>query len=368
MTLLQKLKQAHTMYYVSLVYLIFPIYGVLSEGMPWHILPLTILFAIAYLGLLVVEKASILHLFWLYLCIYVVYTTIVGTPSLAMFTFYLSNILTWNFQEDKKTSFRYLTFYLVLLSLLLIILSIADIGVKIFLSVMVLACLLMTYGMQRGIQQAKLKEELFEKNASINLLLAENERNRIGQDLHDTLGHVFAMMSIKSELALTLMEHASYEQAKQEVQDLRDITKNAMQEVRQIVQALKFHSLEEELQILGNMLELAGIDLAVEGREVEMGEEQEAALTMALRELCNNLIKHSQASSCRIQLSEKDGRVRVLVEDNGIGFGELTGEELYSIRDRLIRYQGRVEIVSRKQPTQIQLDIPKGEKDEHTSS
>ncbi|MEW4354536.1 ATP-binding protein [Streptococcus pneumoniae] len=162
------------------------------------------------------------------------------------------------------------------------------------------------------------------------------------------------------------MERDSYDKARKEVEDLRDITKNAMQEVRQIVQALKLHSLEEELQILGNMLELAGVELTVEKDNIEMGREQEAALTMALRELCNNLIKHSQASHCRIQLSEQDGWVRVLVEDNGIGFGELTGEELHSIRDRLIRYQGRVEIVSSKQPTQIQLDIPKGEKDEDT--
>ncbi|MEW4354539.1 histidine kinase [Streptococcus pneumoniae] len=196
MNLLKKFKQAHTMYYVSLVYLIFPIYGVLSGGFPVHILSMTILFAIAYLGLLVVEKECILNLFWLYLCIYVIYTTIYGTPSMSMFTFYLSNILTWNFQEDKKTSFRYLTFYLVLLLLVIYIFIIDEIEVKIFLAVMLLACVAMTYGMQRGIQKAKLEEELLEKNTSINLLLAENERNRIGQDLHDTLGHVFAMLSV----------------------------------------------------------------------------------------------------------------------------------------------------------------------------
>ena len=39
------------------------------------------------------------------------------------------------------------------------------------------------------------------KNKYINILIAEQERNRIGQDLHDTLGHVFASLSVKSELA-----------------------------------------------------------------------------------------------------------------------------------------------------------------------
>nr|WP_258232207.1 histidine kinase [Streptococcus sp. zg-70] len=208
---------------------------------------------------------------------------------------------------------------------------------------------------------------VLEKNASINLLLAKNERNRIGQDLHDTLGHVFAMLSVKSELALTLMEHGAYEKAQKEIQDLRDIAKDSMQEVREIVQAVKVHSLEEELQILGNMLELAGIALTIEKEEIAIGREQEATLTMALRELGNNLIKHSQANHCRICLREKGYWIQVLVEDNGIGFEQVTGEELHSIRDRLIRYQGRMEIISSKQPTQIQLEIPKGEHDEHFS-
>ena len=37
-------------------------------------------------------------------------------------------------------------------------------------------------------------------------MIAEQERNRIGQDLHDTLGHVFASLSVKSELAAKLID------------------------------------------------------------------------------------------------------------------------------------------------------------------
>ena len=44
------------------------------------------------------------------------------------------------------------------------------------------------------------------KNQYINILIAEQERNRIGQDLHDTLGHVFASLSVKSELAAKLID------------------------------------------------------------------------------------------------------------------------------------------------------------------
>ncbi|OLF48167.1 hypothetical protein BU202_04020 [Streptococcus cuniculi] len=355
------------MYYVSLLYLVFPLYYSLSGDYPFYVFPMTVMFAVAYLCLVLTKHPLWDNLFWFYLCFYVSFVTLMGSPMMSMFAFFLSNLLTWRFSEDKVTSFRYCTFYLVLLATLYPILVSADVSTQIFLLTMDMVCLGMMYAMRQSIKRAKIENELNEKNASINLLLAENERNRIGQDLHDTLGHVFAMMSVKSELALTLMKHEAYDKAQNEVQDLHDITKNAMQEVRQIVQALKVHSLEEELQILSNMLELAGIDLTIKREEMAMGKEQEAALTMALRELGNNLIKHSQARSCRIELTEKDGWIRVLVEDDGIGFEQVTGEELHSIRDRLIRYQGKVAIVSAKQPTQIQLDIPKGEKYEDSS-
>ena len=51
-----------------------------------------------------------------------------------------------------------------------------------------------------------MRKELEEKNKYINVLIAEQERNRIGQDLHDTLGHVFASLTLKSELATKLLD------------------------------------------------------------------------------------------------------------------------------------------------------------------
>ena len=44
--------------------------------------------------------------------------------------------------------------------------------------------------------------------------LAENERNRIGRDLHDSLGHTFAMLSVKTELAQQFLQMKSYEKAR----------------------------------------------------------------------------------------------------------------------------------------------------------
>ena len=48
------------------------------------------------------------------------------------------------------------------------------------------------------------------------MLITEQERNRIGQDLHDTLGHVFAGMTLKAELATKLIDQQP-EQAKKKL-------------------------------------------------------------------------------------------------------------------------------------------------------
>ena len=61
-----------------------------------------------------------------------------------------------------------------------------------------------------------MKNEIEEKNKYINTLIAEQERQRIGQDLHDTLGHVFVSLSLKSELAYKLIDK-DQEKAKNEI-------------------------------------------------------------------------------------------------------------------------------------------------------
>ena len=53
--------------------------------------------------------------------------------------------------------------------------------------------LMIMFGNFQVRKDRKVRKELEEKNRYINVLIAEQERNRIGQDLHDTLGHVFAV-------------------------------------------------------------------------------------------------------------------------------------------------------------------------------
>jgi len=74
-----------------------------------------------------------------------------------------------------------------------------------------------------------------------------------------------------------------------------------------------------------------------------------------VRELLFNVLKHSQASCARVCMRRDGKHLRVSVEDNGVGFapdklgasaGKMEGFGLFSIRERLNYFGGRMEIES----------------------
>ena len=208
-----------------------------------------------------------------------------------------------------------------------------------------------------------MEEALAEQNRTINILSAENERNRIGRDLHDTLGHTFAMMSLKTELALKQMDKEQYDAARKNLEELNQISRDSMYEVREIVNKLKYRTVSEELLELERLFDLSDIVLTVDSSlDLDgLSPVSQSTLSMVLRELANNVIKHSQADSCQIRLSRDHGIV-LEFEDDGCGFKEVTGQELHSIRERLSLVDGDLEILSQSHPTIIRVHLKEGGK------
>uniref|UniRef100_UPI0023F97C9A sensor histidine kinase n=1 Tax=Streptococcus orisratti TaxID=114652 RepID=UPI0023F97C9A len=191
----------------------------------------------------------------------------------------------------------------------------------------------------------------------------ENERNRIGRDLHDTLGHTFAMMSLKTELALKQMEKGQYEAVQQQLEELNQISKDSMKEVRELINNLKFRTVTEELDNITDMFALSDIELTVDN-QLELNVLSpviQSSLTMILQELTTNIVKHAQAKHCQISLTHSEG-LKVRVEDDGIGFAKLTGHELHSVRERLHLVKGEVVILSSQHPTIIEVTLEEGGK------
>ena len=352
-------------YFVSLIFLVFPVLGVLGGYYPVWTLVLTGLFTIAYLLMVYLKKAysKWIPFLWFYTLAYIIFMSITFQGGMMWFVFFNVNLLVWRF-EDSISSYRFFSFLVTLLILTSSSFLLRD---DLSTHLMSMAILLFSLGMyyyqNRIRQERKMEEALAEQNRTINILSAENERNRIGRDLHDTLGHTFAMMSLKTELALKQMDKEQYDAARKNREELNPISRGSMYEVREIVNQLKYRTVAEELLELERLFDLSDIVLTVDSSlDLDsLSPVTQSTLSMVLRELANNIIKHSQADSCQIRLSRNRGII-LEFEDDGCGFKEVTGQELHSIRERLSLVDGDLEILSQSHPTIIRVHLKEGGK------
>ena len=360
--MLERLKSIHYMFWVSLIFMIFPILPVVTGWLSaWHLL-IDILFVVAYLGVLTTKNQRLSWLSWGFMLVYVAGNTAFVAVNYIWFFFFLSNLLIYHFGVRSLKSLHVWTFILaqVLVVGQLLIIQKIEVEFLFYLLVILAFVDLMTFGMVRIRIVEDLKEAQAKQNAQINLLLAENERSRIGQDLHDSLGHTFAMLSVKTDLALQLFQMEAYPQVEKELKEIHQISKDSMNEVRTIVENLKSRTLASELETVKKMLEIAGIEVEVDNHldKASLTQDVESTAAMILLELATNIIKHAQAQKAYLKLERTDQELLLTVRDDGKGFATVKGNELHTVRDRATAFSGQVELVSLKDPTVVRVHLP----------
>jgi len=360
--MLERLKSIDYMYWASLIFMVFPIVPVVTGELPsWHLL-IDILFVLAYLGVLTTKSQRLSWLCWVIMLAYVAGNTAFVGVNYIWFFFFLANLLIYHFGVRSFNSLHVRTFLLaqVLVVGQLLIFQEVEVEFLVYLLGIITFIDLMTFGLVRIRIVEDLKEAQVKQNAQINLLLAENERSRIGQDLHDSLGHTFAMLSVKTDLALQLFQMEAYPQVEKELKDIHQISKDSMNEVRTIVENLKSRTLTSELETVKKMLEIAGIEVEIANQldTASLTQELESTASMILLELVTNIIKHAQASKAYLKLERTEKELILTVSDDGCGFAFIKGDELHTVRDRVLPFSGEVRVISQKQPTEVQVRLP----------
>ena len=360
--MLERLKSIDYMYWASLIFMVFPVVPVVTGELPsWHLL-IDILFVVAYLGVLTTKSQRLSWLCWIIMLAYVAGDTAFVGVNYIWFFFFLANLLIYHFGVRSFNSLHVRTFLLaqVLVVGQLLIFQEIEVEFLIYLFGILTFVDLMTFGLVRIRIVEDLKEAQTKQNAQINLLLAENERNRIGQDLHDSLGHTFAMLSVKTDLALQLLQMQAYPQVEKELKEIHQISKDSMNEVRTIVENLKSRTLTSELETVKKMLEIAGIEMETDNQldTASLTQELESTASMILLELVTNIIKHAKASKAYLKLERTEKELILTVSDDGCGFASIKGDELHTVRDRVFPFSGEVRVISQKQPTEVQVRLP----------
>ncbi|WP_027956036.1 histidine kinase [Halobacillus kuroshimensis] len=231
-----------------------------------------------------------------------------------------------------------------------------------FIIITVIGVILLPFTVRYRNQQQDLENKLEDANQRISQLMVIEERERIARDLHDTLGQKLSMIGLKSDLAAKLMK-AKPDKAQKEVEDIQHTARNALKEVREMVSNMRGMKLKDELIRVQQIIEAAEMEFTYEGNlgKTSIPALTENVLSMCLKEAATNIVKHSRATRCHVQIEASSMELTVTIEDDGIGLPEtmdpFQGHGLQGMRERLEFVNGRLDLES-EQGTKLTLHIP----------
>lgn len=155
------------------------------------------------------------------------------------------------------------------------------------------------------------------------------------------------------------------DRAAQQVADIEQVSRQALVDVREAVTGYRRPRLAGELAGAQVALTAAGViaDLPAEPDLTAVSKESESALAWALREAITNVVRHSGAQRCVVELVRRqtlDGPMLELsVEDNGSGgSGKAPGNGLTGLTERLEKAGGSLEATRLKHGFRLVARVP----------
>lgn len=198
---------------------------------------------------------------------------------------------------------------------------------------------------------ARLAEQVAELARSRARIVAAqaDERQRIERNIHDGAQQQVVALIMKLRLARNQL-HRGDRSADEVLDELHADARDLLTDLRELAHGihppvLTDRGLVAAVQARADRLPL---DIAVhaepELRERRLDTDVEGAAYFVVCEALTNVVKHSAADAAGIHLSTVDGKLVVLVQDNGIGLstGSTDGHGLTNLRDRVEALGGRL--------------------------
>lgn len=210
----------------------------------------------------------------------------------------------------------------------------------------------------------------------------EYERNRIAMDLHDSSVQSLTGLVHKTELCMRLMDIDTI-RVKLELQTMIETIKSVINGMREIIYNLRPMSLDNlglgvtiesycHQFTKSNDIETVFHDFT---EEPELPSIYKVTLYRILQEACQNIVKHAKATKVEVSLSCEDNRLRLVIQDNGIGYDtqkvtvssdeKKYGFGLSMMKERANLLGGTIQIKSAiGEGTTVSVEIPLHEKEE----
>jgi signal transduction histidine kinase len=184
------------------------------------------------------------------------------------------------------------------------------------------------------------------------------ERQRLARELHDSVTQALYSVNLYAEAARRSLTAGKKKVTQENLKKLRDMTREALLEMRLLVFELHPSILEKEGLVATLQARLAAVE-SRSGVKTEITVEGERRLPLTIEEELyriaqeglNNAVKHAQARSIRIDLRYTESNVRLELRDDGQGFDqkaadELGGLGLRGIKERVRKLNGSLSIES----------------------
>ncbi|KPI17558.1 integral membrane sensor signal transduction histidine kinase [Actinobacteria bacterium OV450] len=183
----------------------------------------------------------------------------------------------------------------------------------------------------------------------------DEERLRIARELHDVLAHSISVINVQAGVGLALLD-TDPEQARTALTTIKAASKEALGEVRQVLDTLRAPGEAprspapglDRLPELVAQAAAAGLTVSVEGEAAARGLPPGTGLAAfrILQEALTNVVRHSGSRTARIRIARPPGALELRVDDDGPATGGDAGGSgtgLVGMRERAVAQGGTVE-------------------------
>jgi signal transduction histidine kinase len=182
---------------------------------------------------------------------------------------------------------------------------------------------------------------------------ADEERLRIARELHDVLAHSISVINVQAGVGLALLD-SDPEQARTALTTIKAASKEALGEVRQVLDTLRAPGEAprapapglDRLPELVDQAASAGLRVEVVGEAPDLLPGTDLAAFRIVQEALTNVVRHSGSRHARVQVGQAAGALRLWIDDDGPATGEDaggSGNGLAGMRERAAALGGTIE-------------------------
>jgi signal transduction histidine kinase len=196
------------------------------------------------------------------------------------------------------------------------------------------------------ISLTKLVRTLAETRRQLAGMAIAHERLRFSQDLHELLGRSLSAITLNGELTRRLLD-TDPDRAATELTEILRLARQALADVRSVASGYRELSLDAESRSARLVLGAADVEVRMNIGYGELPVLIRTFLAFALREGVTNVLQHSKAARCSIEILRRQGSVCIDIINDGVpdesdDDNEGPGSGLRNLTERVRRLGGEL--------------------------